>query len=451
MKLFLDWSAYQNAGMGDAYADIPKRGGDFAKAVAVCIGSRQCEQGDKGVMCPSYKVSGNPSLSPGGRVKLLKAALNGADDKALSGQDLADAMEQCVSCKGCKRECENEVDMALIKAEYLAQRRETEGLPLRHTLWAHLPKLLNWPMVRPLIALRNRHAWLARVAERLLGITALAPLPVPSEYGSKELPFAEIALFPKPSPTTQEVVLFVDTFNLHFNPDAAEAATRLLNAAGYAVRIAGLDDNQTTPLCCGRTYFANGMIDRARSEAARLLQALQPHIDAGRWVIGLEPSCILSLRDEYLKLGLGETATKLAGRVLLLEEFIAKEQTAKRWPLAFKSDGERMLVHGHCHQKAVGAMKAMRKVLKTVDGLDFELIESSCCGMAGHFGLETEHYADSQAMAELALFPTLRAEPQAAIIANGFSCQQQIANGGFGKPKHIAQILYSAAIQQESL
>ncbi len=155
---------------------------------------------------------------------------------------------------------------------------------------------------------------------------------------------------------------------------------------------------------------------------------------------------------QILKLGLGEKATKLAERVLLLEEFIAREQIGKRWTLAFKAEGERVLVHGHCHQKAVGAMKAMRKVLKTVDGLDFELIESSCCGMAGHFGPEAEHYADSQAMAELALFTALRAEPQAAIVANGFSCRQQINNGGFGKPKHIAEILYAAiTTEQEPL
>lgn len=451
MKLFLDWSSYQNAGMGDAYADIPKNGGDFAKAVAVCIGSRQCEQAGKGVMCPSFKVTGNPALSPGGRVRLLKTALNAADDKALLDPELAEAMSQCVSCKGCKRECENEVDMALIKAEYLAQRNQAIGLPLRHTLWAHLPKLLNWPLIRTLVLRRNRHAWLARAAERLLGIAAKAPLPVPAEHRSKEKPVARNAFYAESEASSREVVLFVDTFNLHFNPAVVDATISLLNAADYTVRIAGGDERHPAPLCCGRTYFANGMIDQARSEAARLLQALQPHIDAGHWIIGLEPSCILSLRDEYLKLGLGEAAAKLAERVLLLEEFIAREQTAKRWTLAFKADGERVLVHGHCHQKAVGAMKAMRKVLKTVDGLDFELIESSCCGMAGHFGLEAEHYADSQAMAELALFPALRAEPQAAIVANGFSCQQQINNGGFGKPKHIAEILYAAATQQEPL
>ena len=448
MKLFLDWSDYQNAGMGDAYADIPKSGGDFAKAVAVCIASRQCEQAGKGVMCPSFRVTGNPALSPGGRVRLLKTALNAADDSAVFDPGLAEVMNLCISCKGCKRECENELDMALIKAEYLAQRRQSGGLPLRHTLWAHLPRLLRWPLTRKLVTWRNQHAWLAHLVERSLGIASKAPLPVPAEHHRSKKPATESTFPAESSSSAREVVLFVDTFNRRFNPAVAEAAIKLLNTAGYTVQTVGLADAHES-LCCGRTYFSNGMIAQAQNEAARLLKVLQPHVDAGRIIIGLEPSCILSLRDEYLKLGLGDAASRLAESVLLLEEFIAREQSAQRWPLAFKSDGERMLVHGHCHQKAVGAMKAMRKVLKTVAGLDFELVESSCCGMAGHFGLEAEHYAASQAMAEQALFPALRAEPQAAVVANGFSCQQQIANGGFGKPRHIAEILYAAIAQQE--
>ena len=136
MKLFLDWSAYENAGMGDAYADIPKQGADYAKAIAVCIGSKQCEQEGKGVMCPSYRISHQAALSPGGRVKLLKAALNAEDSRAFFNSELADAMDLCVSCKGCKRECENGVDMALIKAEYLAQRSKYWGMPLRQRITA---------------------------------------------------------------------------------------------------------------------------------------------------------------------------------------------------------------------------------------------------------------------------------------------------------------------------
>lgn len=450
MKLFLDWSDYQNAGMGDAYADIPRSGGDFAKAVAMCIGSRQCEEIAKGVMCPSFRVTGNPVLSPGGRVRLLKTALNKDNHQVLLDPGLAEAMTLCISCKACKRECENAVDMALIKAEYLAQRQLSAKLSLRDRLWAHLPKLVNLPLFRGLVILRNRHPWLARISGHLLGITDQVSLPVPVKLSSKKKHSAQAALIPESNEPAREVVLFVDTFTRSFNSIVAEAAINLLNAAGYKVHIAGLQEgHHAKPLCCGRTYFANGMIEQARGEASRLLQALQPHIDADRWIIGLEPSCILSLRDEYLKLGLGETANRLAERVLLLEEFIAREQAANRWTLKFRTGHKRVRVHGHCHQKAVGAMKAMRKVLKSVEGLDFELIESSCCGMAGSFGLETEHYAISQAMAEQALFPALRAEPQAGIVANGFSCQQQICNGGFGKPQHIAEILNAAVVRSQ--
>ena len=451
MKLFLDWSSYENAGMGDAYADIPKKGADYAKAVAVCIGSKQCEQTDKGVMCPSYRISQQAVLSPGGRVKLLKAALNADDDRAFFNPELEAAMDLCVSCKGCRRECENEVDMALIKAEFLAQQMAQQGLSLRRRLWAELPKLLCWPIVRPMLAWRNRSKLLALILEWGLGISAKVRLPLPAQQ-----PFQ----YPAPSTAAdqnqtieKQVVLFVDTFNHNFNPAAAQAAHKLLTAAGYQVYIPAPQDGDEAnrPLCCGRTYFSNGQIDKARLEAQRLLRALNPHVQAGRSIVGLEPSCILSLRDEYLKLGLGDEAQKLAEKVLLLEEFIVREQTAQRWTLAFQTlpDVTKLLLHGHCHQKAVGAIKSVRKLLKQIPDLDFELIESSCCGMAGNFGVEAEHYAHSQAMAELALFPALRAEPGALLVSNGFSCQQQIHNGGFSQPLHLAEVLCLALPSQE--
>ncbi|WP_367155476.1 (Fe-S)-binding protein [Methylomonas sp. HYX-M1] len=446
MKLFLDWSSYENAGMGDAYADIPKHGADFAKAVAVCIGSRQCEQKSaKGVMCPSYRISDNPLLSPGGRVKLLKAALNAENPQALFDKSLEQAMALCVSCKGCKRECENEVDMALIKAEFLAQKTAQQGIPLRRRLWAETPRLLALPGVRRLIARRNASLWLRALGEKYLGISAAAPLPLPAERAFQCKP----ALADR---NDRSVVLFVDTFSRYFNPAAADAAVRLLESGGYRVHVAGAEDKTRRPLCCGRSYFSNGLIDRAKSEAQRLLAALLPHIDAGSTIIGLEPSCILSLRDEYLKLGLGEPARKLAEKVLLLEEFIVREQTGNRWTLQFAAIPAlpKVLMHGHCHQKAVGAVKSMRKLLKQIPGLQFELIESSCCGMAGNFGLEAEHHPHAQQMAELALFPALRSAPEAVLLSNGFSCQQQIANGGFSQPLHLAELLCLALPSPES-
>ncbi|MGZ5000525.1 MAG: (Fe-S)-binding protein [Methylomonas sp.] len=450
MKLFLDWSSYRNAGMGDAYADIPKSGADFAKAVAVCIGSKQCQQSaDKGVMCPSFRISGKAELSPGGRVKLLKAALNADHPEALCDPELAAAMDLCLACKGCKRECEAEIDMATIKAEFLAQQAAGRGLPLRRKLWGHLPKLMVSPGLRNLIAWRNRWPLLARLGESWLGISAKAMLPLPAEQPYRVPAQAAIAS----EPLEKQVVLLVDTFNYYFNPASAEAAQKLLQAAGYQVHIAAplSDDKDRRPLCCGRTYFSNGMLGQARTEARRMLRALAEHIEVGRSIVGLEPSCILSLRDEYLKLGLGEPARKLAGKVVLLEEFIAREQSAKRWTIAFQAipNRSRVLLHGHCHQKAVGSIKSVRKILKQIPDLSFELIESSCCGMAGNFGVEAEHYYDAQAMAELALFPALRAEPGVLLVGSGFSCREQIAGAGFAKPLHLAELLCLALPSQE--
>lgn len=443
MKAYYDWSAYQDAGMGDAYADIPKSGGNFAKAVAVCINSGQCQQTERGVMCPSYRISQRPELSTGGRVKLLKAALNGElGDAALADPDLALAMDLCVSCKGCKRECESSVDMALIKAEYLAQRF-AKGVPLRSRLFATMPQMLAaWPLLRPVIKWRNRSSWLRRLGQRWLGVDAGVAWPEPATR--------KLTLNDCRSANNQEtIVLFVDSLNRYFNPQVAESAYRVLVKAGYGIivlRPPVTDKSPKRPLCCGRTYITNGMADEARAQARRLLQALAPHLQAGRRIVGLEPSCVLMLRDEYLHLGLGTAAEELAKQVMLFEEFIAKEQAAKRWSLTFKADAlaDRYLVHGHCHQKAVGATKAMRKVIKMIPETDGQLIESSCCGMAGQFGYEAEHGEYAKQMAELGLFPALRQEPHTQVIANGFSCQQQIVNGGFAKPLHIAEILDAA-------
>lgn len=246
MKTYLDWSDYADAGMGDAYADIPKHGGDFAKAVAVCINSRQCETLNKGVMCPSYRLHEDGQLSTGARVRLLKAALNGTLGHVdLLDPQLIQAMELCVSCKGCKRECESNVDMARIKIEYLAQLNARTGLSLRARLFSELPKWLLKPgWLTRLISWRNRHRVLAQLGQSVLGISACTKLPevvrpplsLPVEAGADKRP----------------VVLFVDTFSRHYSPDVAQAAIDVLDAAGYAVKLAAsrLEDGEARPLCC---------------------------------------------------------------------------------------------------------------------------------------------------------------------------------------------------------
>ncbi|GAB6042793.1 (Fe-S)-binding protein [Endothiovibrio diazotrophicus] len=445
MKLHLDWSDYENAGLGDAYADIPKEGGNFAKAVAVCINSRRCETKERGVMCPSYRVSDDPELATGGRVRLLKAALNGQlGEQPFDDPQLVRAMELCVSCKGCRRECENEVDMARIKIEYLAQRNEEHPLSRRDRLFAELPQRLHrdrWLV--PLIRLRNRLPLLAPLGEALLGIAARRRLPEPATA-----PFSGTAL---DSPADgHPVVLFVDSFTRHFNPAHAEAAIRVLGAGGYSVTVAqpdATDGEPRRPLCCGRTLLSQGLVEEARAEARRVVAALAPHAAAGTPIVGLEPSCLLTLRDEHLALGLGEPARQVAERAQLFEEFIAREQTAKRLRLPLKKrpdDAPPLLVHGHCHEKAVGAMKSMRKALKLIPGLRFELIEASCCGGAGSFGVEAEHADLADAMAEQALLPKLRENPDAEILANGFSCRHQMREGAGRPALHLAEVLAQA-------
>lgn len=452
MKQFLDWSNYEDAGMGDAYADIPKSGGNFSKAVAVCINSRQCEEKGRGVMCPSYRITDNPNLSTGGRVKLLKKALNGEFGKAaLLEPELVEAMDLCVSCKGCKRECEAGVDMAAIKVEYLAQYNAQRGTSWRAQLFARLPQWLHHkPWLRSFIKIRNRSSLLAFTGEKLLGITAKLPLPLPAAQSFH----TNTDSINKPEQhqsdkdiNDNEIVLFVDTLSHYFEPEIAEAALSILENAGYQVSIATpqmSSPEKDRPLCCGRSYLSQGMVEQAKQEARRTLASLLPHVRAGRPIIGLEPSCLLMFRDEYLALDLGNDAKILADQSMLLEEFLAKEITANRLNLNFQeaNDDTPALVHGHCHQKAVGAMKAMRKVLKHIPGMSFENIEAGCCGMAGSFGMEAEHYPLAQQMAEQDLLPAVRTASQASIIANGFSCRQQIRAGSDHQPIHLATYLH---------
>ena len=446
MKHHLDWSSYETAGQGDAYAGIPATGGDFAKAVAVCISDKLCQRKPKGVMCPSFRATDDAANSPGGRVVVLKAALNGEfGDDAFADPRLAAAMELCVGCKGCKRECANQVDMAAIKIEYQAQVNALNGVSHRNWLVGGLPTLLRYRrLLRFLIRWRNRTPWLARVGEFIFGIAAKRELPEPAV-----VPYAAPGNGIESAAGDRDVILFVDTFAMHFEPEIAQAAHQVLSAAGYRVITlqAAADDEPDRALCCGRTYLSLGQVDAARREARRLHSALRPALAAGIPVVGLEPSCVLSLRDDHLKLGLGEEAIALSKQVYLLEEFIAREHDRKRFTLDFKPlPRGKTLVHGHCHQKAVGAMKSLRKVLRLIPEFEFEFIEASCCGMSGSFGLEVEHADISMQMAELDLLPALRAAPDAAILANGFSCRHQIREGVERQPMHVALLLRDALI-----
>ena len=235
------------------------------------------------------------------------------------------------------------------------------------------------------------------------------------------------------------MVLFVDTFNGGFETENTLAALKVLRAGGYTVHVAQKAGGH---LCCGRPLLAAGMADEAKAKAAELLAALRPFAERGIAIVGLEPSCLLSMRDEMTVMGLGDAAATLAAQALLFEEFLAREAKAGRFAPALRPTTKPMRVHGHCHQKAFGAMPPVLDVLRLIPGAKPELIESSCCGMAGSFGYEAEHHAVSMQMAELSLLPALRAAPaDAVVVADGTSCRHQIADGAGRQALHVARVL----------
>jgi len=233
-------------------------------------------------------------------------------------------------------------------------------------------------------------------------------------------------------------VLFVDTFNGVFESENALAAARVLKAAGYSVHTL---EKGSGHHCCGRTFLTSGRVDEARVRVGALIDALLPFAAAGIAVVGLEPSCLLTLRDEALALGLGDKAIVVSKQALLFEEFIARESKAGRFDVAFTPVAEPIVVHGHCHQKAFGAVAPILDVLRLVPGARPTLIETSCCGMAGSFGYEASHHAVSMAMAEASLLPAIRNAPDAIVVADGTSCRQQIAHGAGREALHVARVL----------
>jgi Fe-S oxidoreductase len=333
-----------------------------------------------------------------------------------------------VSCKGCKRDCPTGVDMAKMKIEVRSARRMSKGLSLRDRLIGDLPAMA--PYARRLPWLFN----LAGLVQSFAGFAKNRSLP--KWRGDTFLATTDV------DADDATVVVFADTFSNNFEPEILHAARRVLEAAGHRVAVAWPGIGQRA-LCCGRTYLATGQVGKARDEAKRLIEAVYPYVQKGVPIIGLEPSCLFTLRDEFLSLGLGEPARKTAENALLFEEFLAREKKAGRLSLNLKGlEQKTALLHGHCHQKAFGAMSAVQEALALIPDLAVKPIESSCCGMAGSFGYEAEHYDTSIAMAELSLLPAVRqADKDALVVADGTSCRHQIADGTGRQALHVAQIL----------
>ena len=415
--------------------------GGLGGAVEMCNNNGACRKLDAGVMCPSFRATGDEEHLTRGRANVLRLALSGQlGPGGLSSQRMLDSLSLCVSCKGCRRECPMGVDMARMKIEVLARHRSLMSPSPRERLFAYLPRYAPWAAAwAPVSNLGGHLPGAARLAEQALGITSERALPRWRRdcFRASDAEAGDGG--------GGEVVLFADTFNTYCEPENARAAVAVLAAAGYSVRGARAPDGGRPP-CCGRTFLSVGLVEEARREGQRLLDALAPAAEQGVPIVGLEPACLLTLRDELPALIPGAASRTLAAHAFLFEEFLAKEAAEGRARLPLKPlPARRALLHGHCHQRAFGLMASAESVLGRIPDLEVATVEPGCCGMAGAFGYEAEHYEVSLRMAELSLLPALRAAAaEDLIIADGVSCRQQIRHATAREPLHAARVLQAA-------
>ncbi|HEV8339305.1 MAG TPA: FAD-linked oxidase C-terminal domain-containing protein [bacterium] len=418
------------------------REGGFAAAAELCSGVGACRKTIEGTMCPSYMVTREEEHSTRGRANLLRNVLSGVlPPEELTGRRLFEALDLCIECKGCKAECPANVDMAKLKYEFLARYYETHGYPLRARLFGHIHRL-NRVGTR----LAPLSTWLAGLApvrvmlERVAGIDRRRPLP----------PFARQPFDVwwarrrrrrtrdgSGEPSRPRVALFADTFLRYNYPEIGHAAVSVLERLGYEVIVPSVT-------CCGRPMISKGMLSTARARAESNVRTLLPYAAAGMAIVGCEPSCILTFRDEVPDLLPGENTRLIARSALLIDEFLARHVQEHGWPAGTAAMGgpqPKVLVHGHCHQKAIVGMQPALSVLRAA-GFQAEAVDSGCCGMAGSFGFEQEHYDLSLAMGERRLLPAVRrAAADTEVVAMGVSCRQQIAHGTGRRAKHLAEVL----------
>lgn len=431
--------------MGPGYTTIPvltemdwSEDGGFARAVEMCNGNGACRKLQSGMMCPSFMVTKEEAHSTRGRANALRAAMSGLlPPEALTGPALYEVMDLCIQCKGCKTECPSNVDMGKMKTEWLNTYWKANGLPLRTRLFAHLPTLTR-KLPKRMAAVVNRVNRLGpvrRAMEKTLGISARRPLPT---FASE--PFTD--WFRKQRWTSEgpPVVLFADTFNNYNHPETAKAAAIFLHRAGYHVLV------PDASACCGRPLLSKGLLDDAKRTALHAVEQLYPYAERSLPIIGLEPSCILTFVDETLSLFPADVrARKIAEVAVTFEAFVAEEAASGALEhLRWKEAQRHVLLHGHCHQKAlIGTGPAARCL--GLPGYTVETVDSGCCGMAGAFGYEAEHYDVSIKMAERRLAPAVRAQAEdALIVAAGTSCRAQIHDTTGRHALHPAEVLLGA-------
>lgn len=416
------------------FLDFGREGG-FNLSVDMCNGNGSCRKAEK-VMCPSFQASGDEYHTTRARAQALRSIVNGRTPiSSFTSQGIYDILDLCLECKGCKTECPSEVDMAKIKAEFLYHYQQKHGISFRSRAFAHIGRLSTILSLFPAVANYLSQTRLMKWLQNKIGIAPERSLPKlalqPFSYWLKMRKSPRLAKPP--------VVLFNDTYTEFFNPEIGQAAVAVLEALGYNVIVPAWQ-------CCGRTAMSKGLLPEAQQMGNRIINTLLPFAENGIPIVGLEPSCILTIKDDYLALlpKRKEAVETVTNRCKTFDEFVADHLKNEQLPLNLVKSEKQVLLHGHCHQKALVGTAATMRVLKALPGFTVNEIPSGCCGMAGSFGYEAEHYPMSMQIAELKLMPAIRKAPDAFIIADGFSCRCQIDHSTTRKALHLAEIISDA-------
>ena len=418
----LDWKSWHGAA------------GGLQGAVEMCNNNGACRKLVGGVMCPSFRITGDEKDSTRGRANTLRLAMSGqlGSDAMISDQ-MKESLKLCVSCKACKRECPTGVNMSSMKIEMNALRAEKYSLSLHDRLIGYLPNYASVVAKVPwLMNLRDRVPGLPFLSEKITGFSSRRRLPI---WRSDYFKSSEISSEPKGK---LPVILFGDTFNRYFEPENLRSAVNVLKAAGYTPFAPIPKSNKNSEICCGKTHLSVGNVDLARVTATQLVETYLPYASVGIPIVGLEPSCLFTIKDEIPMLLQSDDADLVAKHVMTFEEILMANASEIR----FKPRKAKALLHGHCHQKAFDAMGPVEQILSYVDGLEVEPIATGCCGMAGDFGYAADTFDYSIQMAELDLLPTVRkASDDTLIIADGTSCRSQIFDGSGRQAIHVARFL----------
>lgn len=443
MDTFLRYTPGQNTPELPTLMDFSYYKG-FIRAAEMCNGCGECRKTEKsgGTMCPSYMATRDEKDTTRARANILRETItHSTKANPFDSKEILEVMDLCLSCKGCKSECPSNVDVAKLKSEALHQYYSVNGMPFRNKIIGNTTKVNRLFSAVPWLFNGVMRSPLGGLMKRIMGFSPHRKLPLLANQT-----FAKWFKKHRQSEAyvNGEVYLYNDEFLNYNDVSIGKTAVLLLNRLGYKVVVPELKES-------GRTYLSKGMLPQAQKLAETNVALLQDFVDAPQKLIGIEPSAILTFRDEYLDLCRGElknVAEKLSKKTLLIEEFLAQEVQAGRITAAqFTDKPERVRMHGHCFQKALSSLAPLKQILELPKNYTVINIPSGCCGMAGSFGYEKEHYDISMKIGELVLFPTIRKEAETTIIsASGTSCRHQIADGTGRQAKHPVEILFEALV-----